>query len=204
MMGLAELPPVIQRLLDEAATNAAAAATALERLVEHRGRTALRDEVVRLEGEGDRIVHDLRRELSRRLIADIDRAPLLRLSEAIDDVVDATEASAHAVAVYADALPPAKLEAISSTVRDLVRATTRAIAFWNATEAERQPSQARARELRDEAAWRLRDARRHVVADQADPLCAIRASRLVTPFEAIRAACGEALNAAALVTLTRS
>lgn len=200
-VGFAEVPAVVRALLDEALTNVAAAATALEALAVAPDRHALRDEIARRETEGDRITHDLQHEVARRFTGAVDRIDVLRLAQSIDDILDAVDEAAAQIARDAAALDDDELRLLGSAGRDLVRSTTRAVAAAMTRRESQEVLQARAHELRDETAQRLRRARQHAVERAGDPLRALRAGELLRRLEAIARVCGSAASAANLISV---
>jgi len=61
-----------------------------------------------LEGQADRIIHELVAKLSRTFITPLDPEDIHRLSTALDDVIDGIEDCAHRLAAHGlDPIPPA-------------------------------------------------------------------------------------------------
>ncbi len=62
--------------------------------------TRVRDAVQRLEHEGDKIVHEMEEALARTFVTPIDREDLQKLSSELDDVLDLTNGTVRAAALY--------------------------------------------------------------------------------------------------------
>ena len=88
-VGLDRLPRPVARLLGEAAGNLLAVSNRLDELLA--GDRAALDAIVRGEGEGDRIVHDLLAVVGASKRDGPGRGPLIELGQAVDDVLDALE-----------------------------------------------------------------------------------------------------------------
>jgi predicted phosphate transport protein (TIGR00153 family) len=86
------------------------------------GRSAgeVRDEVQSIEHDGDRIVHELEEALARTFVTPIDREDLQSLSSALDDVLDLTNDTARACALYGVDAPS---DAMTRLIDALVRCT---------------------------------------------------------------------------------
>lgn len=60
----------------------------------------VREAVQRFEHDGDRIVHEMEEALARTFVTPIDREDLQKLSSELDDVLDLTNGTARAAALY--------------------------------------------------------------------------------------------------------
>ena len=116
-IGLARLPGDLRRELIEAARNAAASAAVLEQLIDTR-EPALLEELERRELHGDRVTHDVLNLLRGGRLSAKERGNVLELAQAIDDVVDAVEATGHG-ALHCDCGDEAHL--LAGAIRDAVR-----------------------------------------------------------------------------------
>jgi uncharacterized protein len=108
-------------LLDAAADNAAAAAVLLSTLLEgFPDSSALAEQIVELEHEGDRITHEIIRRLNEDFVTPIDREDILRLASALDDVVDLIDEVAAFLGLYGVEASMVQADALA---RVLVEAT---------------------------------------------------------------------------------
>lgn len=62
--------------------------------------SGVRDAVQRLEHEGDKIVHEMEEALAKTFVTPIDREDLQKLSSELDDVLDLTNGTVRAAALY--------------------------------------------------------------------------------------------------------
>jgi uncharacterized protein Yka (UPF0111/DUF47 family) len=116
-IGLARLPHVAVALFDEASANLLGIANDLDALVGHGPEAAL-SAIADREAEGDRITHDLVDVARATLRAGPDRADIVELAQAIDDVVD----SVDELAWLWSRRPVARVGELLLCVRDVVRA----------------------------------------------------------------------------------
>ena len=121
-VGLDRLPRPITRLLNEAAGNLITVSNHLDELLAGDG--AALDAIVRGEGEGDRIVHDLLAVVGASKRDGPGRGPLIELGQAVDDVLDALED----VACCWHARPVDELAVLLLALRDGVREAAHAVA----------------------------------------------------------------------------
>ena len=100
-------------------------------VVAHKGALALapfkdgdvarvREEVQRLEHEGDKIVHDMEEALARTFVTPIDREDLQKLSSELDDILDFTNGTVRAASLYGVGKPT---EPMMKLIDVLVRST---------------------------------------------------------------------------------
>jgi uncharacterized protein Yka (UPF0111/DUF47 family) len=122
-IALARLPGELRQLLEQGADNAVGAAVDLESLIGN-GPSELAGQIELREQDGDRITHALVGALLNHRLTGQDRGRLLALSHAIDDVVDAVDASARE-ATRCDCGSQARM--LAGVVRDAARAAARAI-----------------------------------------------------------------------------
>jgi uncharacterized protein Yka (UPF0111/DUF47 family) len=143
------------------------------------------EEIAECERAGDRITHDLHRELQDRLALGEGRPHVLRLTAALDDVTDAVDEAAHALSVFADALPRDRLVKLVAILRDLVRGSMREVQGIEEPPEQREPSHQRVEALREEFQRELRSARATALNAGSAPIEALRAETLLRRLEAI-------------------
>jgi uncharacterized protein Yka (UPF0111/DUF47 family) len=185
-VGLARLPTALKSLLDEAATIAETAARLLHALArEPRAAPRLIEEIADCERAGDRITHDLHRELQDRLALGEGRPHVLRLAAALDDVTDAVDEAAHALSVFADAVPHDRAATLVAILRDLVRASMREVRGIEGPLEQRESSHQRAEALRDEFRQELRTTTAAALSAGPGPIEALRATTLLRRLRAV-------------------
>ena len=203
-IGLARLPSAVRELLHEAATNVEAAAVALHALGEHTGPpTPFVAEIIDREREGDRITHDLRRELTQRLVLGPERDDLLRLIEAVDDVLDAIDEAASPLSPT-EALPPELADVVTAILRDLVRTGARSLVRIDAGPDALTPLHERAAQLRNELRQTSRHARAALVSDASDPLSALRGELALDRLDVVGATGARLLTVVHQLTLNHA
>jgi predicted phosphate transport protein (TIGR00153 family) len=115
-------------LLGSAGQNLAEAARALDELLqvwpEDRG---LREEISRLEHEGDRLTHKLVNRLRTSKLAPLDREDIHALAVAIDDVVDDVEEVSEQLAIKHVEAPMDQAQELAGVLRDSGRALAAAL-----------------------------------------------------------------------------
>jgi predicted phosphate transport protein (TIGR00153 family) len=102
-------------MFTEAGRNVATAVTVLAGLIDpNANRAMIAKELRELEHAGDGVTHRILRQLNTSFVTPFDREDIYRLASALDDVVDAIEATADFI-VLADVgkLPPLMTEQIS-------------------------------------------------------------------------------------------
>src|SRR5918911_2530167 len=88
-------------LFEEAGRNILKACELLDRLMaDYPENKELAAEILDLEHEGDRIVHDIVYRLNQTFVTPIDREDILALASALDDIVDYTEEVADYLGLY--------------------------------------------------------------------------------------------------------
>jgi predicted phosphate transport protein (TIGR00153 family) len=88
-------------LFEEAGRNIVSASELLDRLLtDYPDSKDLAREILDLEHEGDRIVHDIVHHLNQTFVTPIDREDILALASALDDIVDYTEEVADYLGLY--------------------------------------------------------------------------------------------------------
>ena len=176
-IGLERLPSAVGELFDEAAANLAGLANDLDALVAHGAASTLTAIELR-ENEGDRITHDLISIARTSRRAGPDRGRIVELSQAIDDVVDATDDLAWTWSRR----PIARLAELVLCVRDAIRT-----AAAMARAVERGTGFDEAIDRADEAARTARTVSRAtcswLLVDQADAELAVAGQAVVTKAE---------------------
>lgn len=194
LIGLARLPHDLRRLLDEAAANADAAASAFHRVADAWDEAAI-EELGRLELEAGRIAGDFVSQLRNGRVSSDDRARLLTLTRAVEDAIEALTASAHGVAGCDCGDHGRDLGAV---VRDAVRATARALRLFAA---QSEPGDDRGTELERE---RRRIQRAAFVADAEGPGAVLAVIRRRACIEELGRAFDAAHRAIETIDRTRS
>lgn len=106
-------------LFDEAGHNMLNAATLLyELLATYPDHAELAREVLNLEHEGDRITHDIIDRMNHTSETPIERADILALASALDDVVDYVEEVADYLGLYKIEAPMEQSIALARVLRD--------------------------------------------------------------------------------------
>ena len=109
-------------LLQEAGANAEAATSKLDRLMRvWPEEPDLREEIKRLEEEGDRLTHDILHQLHATKATPLDRADIHALAVAMDDVVDYTEEAADFLGLYKIEAPMEQALDLTGVLRDAGR-----------------------------------------------------------------------------------
>jgi uncharacterized protein Yka (UPF0111/DUF47 family) len=182
-LGLERLPRPMATLLDEGAANLATIANELDALV-HGDSSALKS-IARSEDNGDRIVHDLLAAAGDSRRIGPDRAQLILLAQAVDDVVDALQTLA-----WSWPHPPLpELADLLLAVRDAARDAGHAVAAIE-HETELRAWLSRCREREQEVQRVSRAARAWLLVEQTDLQLAIRGHDLLRQADAALRACG--------------
>ena len=155
-IGFARLPKAVRELLSEAAGAATSAATALNTLARDPTQPAALAEIVSLEDDGDRIVHELAHTLAGARVSSQERGELLHAVEAIDGVLDGIEDAAHDLSRARNSLPRERLVRATAMINDLARTSMAAAARIEEPPASREALHERAHELGDELRTELR------------------------------------------------
>jgi predicted phosphate transport protein (TIGR00153 family) len=112
-------------LFEEAGRNIFTAADLLDRLLaDYPDNAHLARDILNCEHEGDRITHDIIDRLNHTFVTPIDREDILKLTSALDDVVDYTEEVADYLGLYGIEAPMAQAQALA----DLLSGATKQIA----------------------------------------------------------------------------
>ncbi len=109
-------------LFERAGANAVRAATLLDELLAGYPESQLlaRDILV-CEQDGDRLTHELIRRINQSVVTPIDRQDILRLSSALDDIVDFIEEVADYLGLYRVEAPMAQAQALANVLVDATR-----------------------------------------------------------------------------------
>ncbi|MBV9421724.1 MAG: DUF47 domain-containing protein [Solirubrobacterales bacterium] len=109
-------------LFERASANAVRAAELLDEMLAGFPETQLlaRDILV-CEQDGDQLTHELVRRLNQSFVTPIDRADILRLSSALDDVVDFIEEVADYLSLYSVEAPMVQAQALAHVLVDATR-----------------------------------------------------------------------------------
>jgi hypothetical protein len=202
-VGFARLPTAVRNLLVDAATTAETAARLLHALArEPRAAAGLVDEIAECERTGDRITHDLHREVQDRLALGDGRPRVLRLTDALDDVTDAVDGAAHAVSLFARALPQDRGVELTAILRDLVRAGMREVRGVEQPPEQQEWWHGRAEALRDEFRREVRTTSAAVMDAAPAPIDAVRAETLLQRLRTVSdatAALGTAVRGLATI-----
>jgi uncharacterized protein len=115
-------------LFEQAGANVVRAAELLDELLSGfpESRILARDILV-CEQDGDRLTHELIRRLNQSFVTPIDREDILRLSSALDDVVDFTEEVADYLGLYGIEAPMLQAQALAHVLLDATRQINMAI-----------------------------------------------------------------------------
>ena len=115
-------------LFERASANAVRAATLLDELLEGFPETRLlaRDILV-CEQDGDQLTHDLVKRINQSFVTPIDREDILRLSSALDDIVDLIEEVADYLTLYGIEAPMVQAQALARVLLDAIRQIDSAI-----------------------------------------------------------------------------
>jgi len=194
-IGFARLPKAVRELLSDGARAATSAATSLNALARGATQHAALAEIVSLEDDGDRIVHELQHRLASGHMASQERGGLLHVIEAIDDILDRIEDTARELSRAGDSLPRERLIRATAVISDLARNSMAAVTRIEEPPASREALHERAHELEDELRTDLRALQRTVTDNESDVLAALRATALLRQLRSIGQACIKALRA---------
>jgi hypothetical protein len=109
-------------LFERAGTNAVRAAELLNELLSGFPETKiLARDILICEQDGDQLTHEIVRKINQSFVTPIDREDILRLSSALDDVVDFIEEVADYLGLYAIEAPMVQADALSQVLLDATR-----------------------------------------------------------------------------------
>ena len=105
-------------LFEQAGANIVRAAELLDEMLARYPESAdLADEIRTCEHEGDRITQAVIQRLNQTFVTPIDRADMLQLSSALDDIVDYTEEVADYLGLYKIEAPMAQAQRLAGVLR---------------------------------------------------------------------------------------
>jgi uncharacterized protein len=109
-------------LFERAGANAVRAAELLDELLSRfpESQILARDILV-CEQDGDRLTHEIVRKINQSFVTPIDRQDILRLSSALDDVVDYIEEVADYLGLYGIEAPMIQAQALAQVLVDATR-----------------------------------------------------------------------------------
>ena len=109
-------------LFERAGANAVRAAELLDELFAGfpESKILARDILV-CEQNGDQLTHEIVRKINQSLVTPIDRSDILRLSSALDDIVDFTEEVADYLELYSIEAPMLQAQALAQVLVDATR-----------------------------------------------------------------------------------
>jgi len=109
-------------LFEEAGRNILKAAELLHQLLaDYPDNKELAREILDLEHNGDRIVHDIVHHLNQTFVTPIDREDILALASALDDIVDYTEEVADYLGLYRIEAPMDQAIRLARVLKDAAR-----------------------------------------------------------------------------------
>jgi predicted phosphate transport protein (TIGR00153 family) len=109
-------------LFERAGANALRAATLLDELLAgYPESQLLARDILLCEQDGDRLTHELTTRINQSFVTPIDRQDILRLSSALDDIVDFIEEVADYLGLYRVEAPMAQAQAQANVLVDATR-----------------------------------------------------------------------------------
>jgi uncharacterized protein len=115
-------------LFEQAGSNAVHAAELLDELLAGFPESqVLARDILACEQAGDQLTHEIISKINRSFVTPIDRADILRLSSALDDVVDFIEEVADYLGLYAIEAPMTQAQALAQVLLDATRHVETAI-----------------------------------------------------------------------------
>lgn len=104
-------------LFEESAHNAVKTAQKLKKLVDTwHDVEIMTGEITELEHEGDRITHQIMKELNRTFVTPFDREDIASLAHSLDDVTDFIHAAADAMLIYKIDQPTQRAKELTETI----------------------------------------------------------------------------------------
>ena len=115
-------------LFVEAGKNSVHSAQLLDKLMrEWPDAGTLHQDIVEAEHRGDKVTHDIIKRLNTTFVTPIDREDILRLSAALDDIVDLIEEVADYLTLYGIEAPMVQAQALARVLLDAIRQIDSAI-----------------------------------------------------------------------------
>lgn len=104
-------------LFEESAHNAVKTAQRLKKLLDTwQNVEVMIGEITELEHEGDRITHQIMKELNRTFVTPFDREDIASLAHSLDDVTDFIHAAADAMLIYKIDQPTQRAKELAETI----------------------------------------------------------------------------------------
>ena len=117
-------------LFERAGANAVRAAELLEELIAGFPESqVLARDILICEQDGDQLTHEAVRRINQSFVTPIDRDDILRLTSAIDDIVDYTEEVADYLGLYKVEAPMVQAQALAHILADATREIAAAISL---------------------------------------------------------------------------
>jgi predicted phosphate transport protein (TIGR00153 family) len=161
-------------LFEQAGANVLRAAELLhEMLVSFPDRQELARDIVVCEQEGDQITHEVLRRLNESFVTPIDREDILRLTSALDDIVDFTEEVADYLGLYRIEAPMLQAEAMANVLVDATRQILEALRLVGGF-ADISAHTVEVHRLENEADQLVRGAIASLFEGRVDPMVVIR------------------------------
>jgi uncharacterized protein len=161
-------------LFEQAGANVVRAAELLhEMLVAFPDRQELVRDIVICEQHGDQITHEVVRRLNESFVTPIDREDILRLTSALDDIVDFTEEVADYLGLYRIEAPMLQAEALASVLVDATREILLALRLVGEF-ADIRSHTVEVHRLENEADRLVRGAIASLFEERVDPMVVIR------------------------------
>lgn len=115
-------------LFEESAHNAVKTAQSLKKLIDtwHNVEIMI-GEITELEHEGDRITHQIMKELNRTFVTPFDREDIASLAHSLDDVTDFIHAAADAMLIYRIDQPTERAKELAETIVQAAAEIERAV-----------------------------------------------------------------------------
>ena len=115
-------------LFEESAHNAVKTAQSLKKLVDTWHNVDIMiGEITELEHEGDRITHQIMKELNRTFVTPFDREDIASLAHSLDDVTDFIHAAADAMLIYRIDQPTERAKELAETIVQAAAEIERAV-----------------------------------------------------------------------------
>lgn len=115
-------------LFEESAHNAVKTAQRLKKLLDTwQNAEIMIGEITELEHEGDRITHQIMKELNRTFVTPFDREDIASLAHSLDDVTDFIHAAADAMLIYKVDQPTQRAKELAETIVQAAAEIERAV-----------------------------------------------------------------------------
>lgn len=115
-------------LFEESVHNAVKTAQSLKKLLDTwQNVDIMISEITELEHEGDRITHQIMKELNRTFVTPFDREDIASLAHSLDDITDFIHAAADAMLIYKIAQPTKRAKELAETIVQAAAEIERAV-----------------------------------------------------------------------------